>query len=624
MKKLLVLSLVLLLGVTCFAKTNYFDDMYIGGDVEVVGTTTFGAISVVGNLTVDGTLVALDGSTSVRNISAGFTSLEAAANRIGVSTTIYMSIATTAVSGITTITHTGNAPAVVWTASGGFDLVGAIDLDAVTTSGIISVDDVTDTSSAVTGSIHTDGGIGIAKKAWVGTDLAVDGTSNLDDTDIDGTLDVDGTTALIDGATSVRNVSAGFTSAESPANRLGLNATEYMQIATTITSGITAITHTGNAPTVTWTANSFSLVGSLDVSSFFDMGTMDAGIAVTTANPFAMEVHTEPLTTLTAGATGYTAGIRSRYHVSVAQPNAISIAAVEARLRVKHALADGVQSAVSGVIEASGTDADFTGTATTQRAAGFFALDFDEHVTLADDGWLTGVTINSSVNGSVDMSATKFAGLRISTNAGSEVWEQGIIIDSGAATTDIQLQDGSTITDSSGVSIASTGDVGAVVGSTCTAAEYGVNGIHKTVLTIDTLGNIALEDKDDGNGIKIYDFPAGYIQITGATCNLVVTSDAAITTSYVMALGSTVGTDGTATLTGTQADTIISTTVTCTGGDEDFHGAPLDTVSNIDGTSTEMDLYINAAVADGNISGAANVTAASGTITIYWINLGDY
>jgi len=161
-----------------------------------------------------------------------------------------------------------------------------------------------------------------------------------------------------------------------------------------------------------------------------------------------MEVHTEPLTTLTAGDTGLSAGIRSRYHVTVAQPNQISISAVEARLRVKHGLADGAHSAVSGVIEASGTDADFTGTATTQRSAGFFALDFDGDVTLANDGWLTGVTINSSVNGGVSMAAVQFAGLRISTNAGKEVWEQGIVIDDNAAaigldigicSTDIQL-----------------------------------------------------------------------------------------------------------------------------------------------------------------------------------------
>jgi len=215
---------------------------------------------------------------------------------------------------------------------------------------------------------------------------------------------------------------------------------------------------------LTITEDNIDLVGAVDVSSFFDMGTMDVGIPVTTADQFAMEVHTEPLTTLTAGDTGLSAGIRSRYHVTVAQPNQISISAVEARLRVKHGLADGGHSAVSGVIEASGTDADFTGTATTQRSAGFFALDFDSDVTLANDGWLTGVTINSSVDGGVDMSATKFAGLRLSTNAGKEVWEQGIVIDDSAAA--IGLDIGTCTT-----AIAIADDAPIVLGTTTATAE---------------------------------------------------------------------------------------------------------------------------------------------------------
>ena len=62
----------------------------------------------------------------------------------------------------------------------------------VTHSGTVTVDDTTDSTSTTTGSIQTDGGVGIAKKLYVGTDLDVDGTANLDVVDIDGALTQDG------------------------------------------------------------------------------------------------------------------------------------------------------------------------------------------------------------------------------------------------------------------------------------------------------------------------------------------------------------------------------------------------------------------------------------------------
>jgi len=183
-------------------------------------TWTADSLGFVGDLDVNGATVVLDGSTSVRGISAAFTSLESPANRFGVNATEYISIATAATTGITTITHTGSAPAVTWTA---------------------------DSLSFV------------------------------------GDFDSNGATAILDGSTSTRLLSAGFNSLEAPNNRLGVNATIYVDVAVTDTTGVTAITHTGSAPTVTWTANSFDFVGAFaadavtlsDVLTFSDAGTID-------------------------------------------------------------------------------------------------------------------------------------------------------------------------------------------------------------------------------------------------------------------------------------------------------------------------------------------------------------
>ena len=60
----------------------------------------------------------------------------------------------------------------------------------------ISIANTTDSSSTSTGAFHTAGGVGIAKKLYVGTDLDVNGTTNLDVVDIDGATQIDATLSV--------------------------------------------------------------------------------------------------------------------------------------------------------------------------------------------------------------------------------------------------------------------------------------------------------------------------------------------------------------------------------------------------------------------------------------------
>ena len=67
-------------------------------------------------------------------------------------------------------------------------------------SNFVKLTNTTDSSNTTTGSIISAGGMGIAKKLFVGTDLDVDGTTNLDVVDIDGAVQIDATfTSGVDG-----------------------------------------------------------------------------------------------------------------------------------------------------------------------------------------------------------------------------------------------------------------------------------------------------------------------------------------------------------------------------------------------------------------------------------------
>jgi len=61
------------------------------------------------------------------------------------------------------------------------------------TSGAVNLNLDTDSTSSTSGALIVDGGVGIAKKLFIGTDLDVGGTTNLDAVDIDGAVQLDAT-----------------------------------------------------------------------------------------------------------------------------------------------------------------------------------------------------------------------------------------------------------------------------------------------------------------------------------------------------------------------------------------------------------------------------------------------
>lgn len=287
-----------------------------------------GIASITGNLAQDGTTSSIDGSTSVDLLSAGHVDIESADIRIGLDADDYMKLVTTADSANLAITHPGNTPAVTWTATS-FDFAGTMALDATALSDALTFSDgaTIDNSDATTLTLTEDNinlvgacaadaltlsdvltfsddatidnsngttlaltettidlvGATLADTLTLSDVLTFSDDATIDNTDantltlaettiqltgiasITGNLAQDGTTSSIDGSTSVKLLSAALVDVECADIRLGLNATEYMKLATTVTSGNLAITHPGKTPAVTWAAASFAFTGTFEV-----------------------------------------------------------------------------------------------------------------------------------------------------------------------------------------------------------------------------------------------------------------------------------------------------------------------------------------------------------------------
>lgn len=186
---------------------------------------------------------------------------------------------------------------------------------------------------------------------------------------------------------------------------------------------------------------------------------------------------------------------------------------------------------------------------------------------------------------------------------------------------------------STGAEIKNTAGAGTPNGTGVTASERGDGVMHKTVLTFSNVA-IALTDEAGAiayGGLKVYDFPAGAILWHGATADLaIVKSSAGVNDDFDgdFSLG-TVTASNNNTLSSTEANLIPSTaTPQASSGATTATGQTTTALSGVifDGTATAIDAYLNLLVddADHDVTNTAANLLVTGTVTLFWSNLGDY
>jgi len=174
--------------------------------------------------------------------------------------------------------------------------------------------------------------------------------------------------------------------------------------------------------------------GQIDTLSRIAMGAQGAAVPVSTDNPFGLEVQTAAAASVVYGATGWSAGVYSRYEVSAAQTNGCTHVGVGGKMRVKASVTAGGLAAVYGYLEISGATTVISGSSST-FAAGQFAIEADTDFELTD-GYLTGIVVDSSVHAGATISGT-MAGIRIKKSGSNIDWPTGISVEDCATGIDI-------------------------------------------------------------------------------------------------------------------------------------------------------------------------------------------
>jgi hypothetical protein len=462
------------LGVT--GATTLSDTLGVTGATTLSNTTDATSSTVGGSLTVAG------GAGIAKKLFVGTDFA------VGGNSTL---TGTLGVTGATTLSSTLGVTGAT-TLSSTLGVTGATTLsDTLDVTGVSNLNNTTDaTSSTAGGSLTVDGGAGIAKKLFVGTDLAVGGNSSLT-----GTLGVTGATTLsstlgVSGATTLSST-LGVTGATTLSSTLGvtgastLSSTLGVSGATTLsdTLDVTGVTNLNNTTDATSSTAGGSLTvdggagiaKKLFVGTDFAVGgnsTLTGTLGVTGASTLSSTLGVTGATTLsdTLDVTGVTNLNNTTDATSSTAGGSLTVdggAGIAKKLFVGTDLAVGGNSSLTGTLGVTG--------ASTLSST----LDVTGATTLSSTLDVTGVT---NLNNTTDATSST-AGGSLTVDGGAGIAKKLFV------GTDFAVGGNSTLTGTLGVTGASTlSSTLGVTGATTLSDTLGVTGATTLSSTLDVTG----------------------------------------------------------------------------------------------------------------------------------------
>ena len=500
----------------------------------------------------------------------------------------------------------GAVSATTITASSTTDLNGAVtstnitmDSGSTLAASILTVASATDATTKDTGSIITEGGIGIEKALFVGSATA---SSSKDTGAIicEGGIGTEEDVYAGGNIVAVGDVTGATVASITAANLVDKSATESI-------SGV-------------WTHSTNVIVSGTTVSSSKDTGCLvvEGGVGVEEDVYVGGQVVVVGAVTaaglLDSDTTGVTGSFNVGTNLSVAGTltvtNTTDLNAATTATNITMDAGSTLAAQILTVAGAADLNADSTATNITMDAGSTLAAQILSVAGAADlnaDSTATNITMD--------------AGSTLNIGVGSTLTiPEGALTDSTVVSDDIKAD---TIVNSdinSAAAIAhtklATDGLGAVVAATGTQTET----VSVPVITVITFTNVVVTATDgtaEGESVKVYDADVGQFTLLAAIANCNIVSSAGTTGDFAVAFG-TVAADDFADLTATEVDVIPSTAISTTGGTvlTNAFDAVLAVPIGMDGTATAKDIYFNFGIADAAMDANNSTNTVTGTLTL--------